>query len=490
MRTRRAAVILSPLFALGACVHSAPPAATAPTRPVALASIEPIPTPAPIVSTAPRAAEDELPWINDDWLKSLGDAREAKHPIVVDFWATWCHYCTAAEGTTLRDPSILALKDRFVWARIDTDKPVNGDLLARLKVQGLPDYLVLDPADESIVGRWLGSATPEQFRNTLRDAERVYQAAHESALAENDPLRLVVEGHKASKKGDHAAAADFFARAVKTAPATWDRRDDTLDVLVMELAAAGKTREAIDVALAIPESDHSSSAADTLGSAADALGDLPPKTKDLGKLQKTFLERLTAMAQDQHAAIDTDVRVGLWNTLRGIHLARNEKKDARKCSEHALALLEDAAKRAPDPLAASAYNSGRARALLELDRANDAIAMLKKSEADLPNESDPPLRLARVYEQMHRYDDALVEIDKAISHASRRFAVELMLSRAKILSEMQRDPDVCATLAAMLADEQTLPNAQREPGLVDRARHQMSAAKCAMVSGSTEKTQQ
>src|SRR6266568_7921842 len=77
----------------------------------------------------------------------------------------------------ITDASFERQAGRFVWLEIDTENDANAALVERLNAAGLPSYFVLDPSDESVVRRWLGSLTVAQLHAWLDEARLAGQAA-------------------------------------------------------------------------------------------------------------------------------------------------------------------------------------------------------------------------------------------------------------------------------------------------------------------------
>ncbi len=435
------------------------------------------PAAAPVKS--PRAAASPrhggIAWIDDDYPKALALARETKRPLVIDYWAVWCHFCTTAEGFTFKDPSIVALGPRFVWSRVNVDDPKNGDLLAKIKLQGLPTYLVLDPANESIAGRWLGSGTPSQFALVLRDADAAYGAAHANGFAWTDPLRWFIDANVASHSGDHAGAAASFEKAISVAPKDWDRLPDALAALSDEYAALGKFSDSIRLALLLPESSRGSGAANLLDTAMGVLDRVPvEKSAEWGPRLEA---RAAALANDPGAPLAADERSNLWADIAELRKARGDAKGARQALERELSVLDDAAKGAPDAASASGFSSYRAQLMVELGRGVDAIAMLLLTQKDLPAMADPPARLAQVYLKLGRMYDALTAIDRAIALAPKGYAAKLLSTRAKILLQTRGATEFCDALQKVLDAEAALPSSERSDSLIADTTQKLEACR-------------
>ena len=70
---------------------------------------------------------------------------EAKRPVLVDCWATWCKNCAAMERGTLADPAVRKALERFTVIRLQAEDI--GELVRQPGfggVSGLPAYLVFE----------------------------------------------------------------------------------------------------------------------------------------------------------------------------------------------------------------------------------------------------------------------------------------------------------------------------------------------------------
>src|SRR5688572_8916532 len=83
----------------------------------------------PVVQGEPcKKAEQKGPiaWIEDDYASALACAKQKNLPLVIDFWAPWCHTCIAMQTTVFMDASMAARGKTFVFAALDTDREENA----------------------------------------------------------------------------------------------------------------------------------------------------------------------------------------------------------------------------------------------------------------------------------------------------------------------------------------------------------------------------
>jgi thioredoxin 2 len=90
--------------------------------------------------------------------------KEARVPILVDFWAAWCGPCRAVAPHVKQVAHDMA--GRALVVKVDTDK--HGAVAARFGVRGIPNFVVIK--NGSVVAQNAGAVDVSALRGWLESA--------------------------------------------------------------------------------------------------------------------------------------------------------------------------------------------------------------------------------------------------------------------------------------------------------------------------------
>jgi tetratricopeptide (TPR) repeat protein len=158
--------------------------------------------------------------------------------------------------------------------------------------------------------------------------------------------------------------------------------------------------------------------------------------------------------------------------------ARKDAGDAAGATKDAeawAAFLEAQAAAAKTPEQRAVFDSHRLSAYLELQQPERAIPMLQASENDLPNDYNPPSRLAVAYMAMKKPDEALAASNRALPKVNGPRRVRVLQTRADIFAAKGDAAASREALEQALACARSLPAGQRSEGQVKALEKKLEA---------------
>ena len=392
--------------------------------------------PAPKAASAPTSV---LPFIEDDLAAAQKAAQKSGKLIVVDAWAPWCHTCLSMRNFVFPDATLRPLATRFVYLAIDTELARNADFVARFPIASWPTLLVLDPqqkdaaGSDKVVARFTGSMTAGELSAQL---EEVLRTAGKTPLAEADA---------AAAAGNYGAAAVLYARHAQDAKESALRPRARLGQ-IQALRKLGQYQACAELGdSAHTEVGRTSTAADFFFFASDCLDHVTDLDAQ-ARLRRSIRQYLTELVRDPRAQLLPDDRSDGYGSLIALSDGLGENAAGDRFAEERLQLLEAAAAQAKSPTEAATYDAHRFDCYRRLKRYAPAETMLLGSEKLFPSDYNPPARLARLYFEMGRLDDALPRIEKAIKLAEGPRRIGMLELRSSIQHGLGKTPAAIASL--------------------------------------------
>jgi tetratricopeptide (TPR) repeat protein len=356
------------------------------------------------------------------------------------------------------DKALERYAGQFVWLSLDVEKAENAAYKKRYGVDALPTYLVLDPKTEKVALRWVGGASVPQLVRVLGDATaavrgRIPAGAAEASLARADKLY---------GESDYAKAAAAYREAIDKAPAGWSRYGRAVESLLYALYQtqdyAGCARLARD---AWPRLKKTSSAANVAASGLSCATELPKEDAKRGELVSYLAAASREILASPRRDLAADDVSAVYETLAAEREDAKDEAGAKKILQERATFLEKAAAKAKTPDARAVFDSHRLGTYLELGEPERAVPMLQASERDLPNDYNPPARLAAAYRAMKKYDDALAASDRALAKAYGPRKLGILQTRADIYKEKGDLASARKTIEEAVRLAESLPEGQR-----------------------------
>ena len=373
-------------------------------------------------------------------------------------------------ATVLNDPALAKHAGRFAWLSINTEQSRNAEFVEHLAVGAYPTFLVLDGATGNVALRWAGSLTAPEFERLLDDGERAVAASGGGAPAD----AALARADRLGAAGKTAEAAAVYTEALRLAPAEWGGRGRALASLLAALQKSGDLEQC--AALARRETPplergpaFAGASAAGLGCAVDAPEGAAWRVAAIQELEALVVESL---ALDNVLADD---RSSAYGMLVDLHDARGDKAGAKEMAGRWLTFLENQAAAAGSVEARAAFDSHRVGAALALGDPARAVPALLASERDLPDDYNPPARLAILYREQGRFDEALAASRRALDKAYGARKLRIFDTRADIYTKKGDPAAARRTLEEALAYADSLPKSQQPQAFLAQLRKKAAA---------------
>ena len=419
-------------------------------------------------------------FLEDDYRGALAKAKAEKKPLFLDSWATWCHSCLSMRSFVFPDPGLRPAKDAVVWLSVETEAEKNREVVEKYPVDGLPTFLLIDPDTEQIIGRWLGTSSVNEMRQFVLENTASWEAARKGQKV-SEAARAEQEGHAAQQKKDYAAAAAAYRRAVERSAKNDPMRPARVDQLLSALGRLG-TPAALEECLSVgkpelnrmPATPTGADVADSVASCAAKAGDRP----EAKALLTSAMKRLESLAADPKAALSIDDRSSIYASLADQLDELKRHDEAIAMMRKRAAILEAGAAKAPDVTTAATFDAHRTEAYLYLGEAAKAEKLLAAREKEMPNDYNPPARLARVLLEEKRAPEAEAAVNRALAlmtQGPRR--VGILGLKARILEAQGKDKT--PVLREQVALMKTLPAHQVNPETQQKVEKELATLEAA-----------
>ena len=370
------------------------------------------------------------------------------------------------------DPALTSRAGQFVWLELDVDDERNAALHERLTLDALPTFYVLNPADESVVMRRVDGMSVGEMVAFL-DEVRVTAAGPAPA----SPLEAaLLRADRLNGEGKKKEAAAAYREALDQAPPGWPPYGRSVVALLFVHQMLKEDAKCLALAReALPRLSGAPASVMVARSGLDcALG-----------LGREDASRAAAIAEMEAATRKTvaDASLGaaaddVSSSYLSLIQARKDASDAagaRADAEAWASFLEAQAAAAKTPEQRAVFDSHRLSAYLELKQPERAIPMLQASEKDLPDDYNPPSRLAVAYMAMKKPDEALAASNRALPKVAGPRRVQVLQRRSDIFAAKGDAVAAREALEQALASAEALPAGQRSEGQIQALKKKLEA---------------
>jgi tetratricopeptide (TPR) repeat protein len=241
------------------------------------------------------------------------------------------------------------------------------------------------------------------------------------------------------------------------------------------LEQTGNSASAIDFSSYALECASSLASEDGAAHEGQAKNDTGGAPKVAATLRRAIAARLEPLCDLGNTELTPDDRADACDKLSQARAALGNPEGARLATQSRLAVLERAAI-GKQGEAALTYDWARTDALLQLGRAEEALAVATEREQQLPDNYNPPHYRAKALKALGRWDEGLAAVERALSLAYGPRRIGLLTLEADLLFAAGRPGEAVRALEKQLALYRALPPGQRQPNAEARVERRLLEA--------------
>jgi thioredoxin-like negative regulator of GroEL len=380
--------------------------------------------------------------------------------LFVDVWANWCHTCLSLQQYVFPDPALTQHSAAFVWLSIDSERAENAAFLRQFQTRNWPTLWVIDPASEQPLLKWIGSATAQELSLLLTQVAKPAALPSADAAPAQTPsaartvsapqaTALWLRGNRASAAGDAAGAIALYDEALQGAPSDWPLRARVAEALSMRYSETQANGALLELAVREGERlEPGTARLNVVLNGVDAGSELAENAQAPAGFD-ALLQLAARIAQDPREPVLVDDRSSLYLSVVTA-LSKREPAQAASLARAWSSLLDAEAARAPLPAARRVWDAHRLEAYTALGETARALPMLQQSEHEVPDDYNPPARLARAYFTLQRPQLANVAINQALTRCDGPRKLRLYMLKSEILLALHDQANARATLRQAL----------------------------------------
>lgn len=371
----------------------------------------------------------------------------------------------------LTDKSLERYAGRFVWLSIDIDNPRNAEFLKAHSIKAVPAFLILNPGSEAVALRWPGSLSVAQLRKILDDGEVAVAGRARGADAEMSRADALYGSQKFSE------AAQVYKRALQIAPERWKGRTRAMEAYLNSLQGAEDYLGCAWYAQeTYPRLGNSVTALYLLHSGYYCASRIGNERAERATMLEALEGPTLASLRDGSNGLTADDRSSMYLEIADNRQKAKDEEGRQKILRELAEYLEREAAVAQTPEQRAVFDAHRVLAYRQLGESEKAIPMLQASERDFPGEYSTPARLARIYSELGRFDEAIAASDRALIRAQGPARVAYLQARADIL-KAKATADARKALQEALSYAESLPEGQRHAETIDSLRKKLAEMK-------------